>query len=95
MKLTPAPGIIILAPLEETKTPYVITTKEATARILKGTVIAIGSTLMTDFGSQIDTPAKQHERWAFLSYEGNYDVFMVDSLKFYAVKFQDMRVRII
>lgn len=88
------PGIVIIKPLEE-KANLIITNQTQT-RLLKGKVIAIGIDLTTDQGAilhqtkYIDTGDIVY----FLSYEGNYDNFIENNEKYYAVKFQDLRCRI-
>lgn len=86
------PGIIIVKPIEKEEQKLIITNIDQT-RLLKGKVIEIGSELHTDFNAVIPTDqVKKDDTIYFLSYEGNYDNFIENNQKYYAVKIQDVRL---
>ena len=88
--MTPAPGIILIEPLDETTG---IVVGKTTTRLLQGKVLATGINLITDFEAilEIDRYCQVGDIVAFLSYEGDYDWLKIDGKKLYFVKIQDLR----
>lgn len=88
--IQPAPGIIIAQEIKDTST-LVLDTKET--RILKAKVISLGPPITTDFGTELDPQdyCKVGDNIYFLSYEGGYDLTVVDGKKYWMIKCQDLR----
>lgn len=91
IKLIASPGIAIVEPIEKDSSSLNITSKSE-SRILEGKVISVGPSTV-DHGAIIMSLefCQEGDVIRFLSYEGNYDNFMIDDKKYYCVKWQDIR----
>ncbi len=94
--IKPAPGIIILEPLDEEIEPTeVLLTNQVFGRIIRGKIVAIGENDFSTGGMEFerDWYGKIGNIAHFLHYydEGQVDVGMIDKKKYYWVKFADMR----
>lgn len=91
--LTPAPGILIIEPLDTT-TDAIINRAPKFQKIKKGKVIGIGTTLITDFGTPVETASycKIGDIVWFISYEDGYDEIKENNKTYHIVKVQDLRV---
>lgn len=90
--LTPSPGIIIITPLD-TKSEAITIGKPKFQKIKKGKVLAVGPTLITDFGTAVETSdyVKIGDLVWFLSYEEGYDSITEDNKEYFVIKCQDVR----
>lgn len=90
--LIPSPGIIIISPLDTTS-DAIITGKPKFQKIKKGKVVGIGNTLVTDFGTEVETAdyCKVGDIVWFISYEDGYDEIIENDKKYHIVKVQDLR----
>ena len=93
MKFIPAPGIVLVEPIEKEQTSGVVTTSKSTTRILKGKVLEVGPDLITNADALLVSRhyCKAGDKITFLSYEGDYDNFTHENRKYYVVKFEDIR----
>ena len=72
-KLTPAPGYMLVEPLEEEKkTPSGIVLPEShEEKPQKGKVIALGATMVTEYGVKIESPCKVGDVIIFKKWAGS------------------------
>ncbi len=89
--ITPAPGIILIEPLEHQEQS--LTLGENRSYINKGKIIAVGAPLPTLMNTTIPSPVKEGQICWFYGHDvdGPYDNFTEDGKKYYCVKFDDVR----
>jgi co-chaperonin GroES (HSP10) len=95
MKFNPRPGMVIIKPIKSNKPDYskINLGQNTSARIKKGTVVAVGKDGLTQIGAilKAEDYAKVGDVMYFLSYDGNYDVGDVDGEEYHFTKFEDLR----
>jgi len=91
MSYKPAPGIVLVSPIESSSS--LIIKKNNNALILKGKVLAMGREFTT-LASAVLKPewyCKVGDTVLFLTYNEKNDQFEEDKKTYYVVQFQDIR----
>ncbi len=90
MKFSPAPGIVLVEPIEE-ETKGLKLTESPKGQVGCGKVLAVGLTLPGDDDIPAELIAKVGDIVYFLKYEGAYDTFEYENKPYFVVKFGDIR----
>jgi len=72
-KLTPAPGYMLVAPLDEEKctSSGIVLPESHEEKPQEGKVVAIGATMTSDYGTKISAPCKKGEIIVFKKWAGS------------------------
>lgn len=92
LRLNPAPGYVLVEPLEEEKTtPSGIVLPEShEEKPQKGKVIAVGATFTTEYGTKIASPCKKGDVVVFKKWAGNEYKPEDEDKEYLFVKFEDI-----
>ncbi len=91
-KIKPTPGYILIEPLaEEKRTPSGIVLPDShEERPQAGRVIAVGATLISEYGAKIAAPCKKDDLVVFKKYAGNEYRPQGENKDLLFVKFDDI-----